>query len=388
MTIDANGLQPDSFSTIYDNLANQFKAIYGIDINLAQDTADGQQLGIYSNVVYDLQTAIARLYNSFDPDLAEGHELDKILKLLATTRRPSTKSTVDIDVTVDTNVVIPAGYTIKDVNNQDWQTIQSHTLAVGANTVTFESVAWGAVEAQPSTINKFVSVLTEVVSVNNPSKAIVGQNEETDIQLRKRRNKLIGYNAQSLISSMLGKLLKLSNVLDVVIYENDTDVQDTVKNIAPHTIWIVVDGGAVADIAKVIATDKAVGCGLKGTISETYIETFTRADGSTRTHYHPIKFDRPVQKDIFIKFDVKKRVVTDIIDQTAIIDELIKLKFNIAQNITATELYSNIYAGGSNFIASNLQLSVDGSTWVTDLLSAGYADKFNIISSNIAITEI
>lgn len=34
MTIDANGLKIDEFATIYDRLANKFKDIYGVDIEL------------------------------------------------------------------------------------------------------------------------------------------------------------------------------------------------------------------------------------------------------------------------------------------------------------------------------------------------------------------
>ena len=103
MIIDENGLQLDSFSTIFNNLVSGFKSIYGEDINLDQDTADGQQIGIYSNAIYDLQSLIARIYNSFDPDFAEGHELDKVLKLIASTRLPASKSVVDINITVGSN---------------------------------------------------------------------------------------------------------------------------------------------------------------------------------------------------------------------------------------------------------------------------------------------
>ena len=46
--------------------------------------------------IYDLQTLILHIYNSFDPDLAQGVELNKLLKLIAQTRRASTKSIVDL----------------------------------------------------------------------------------------------------------------------------------------------------------------------------------------------------------------------------------------------------------------------------------------------------
>ena len=113
MTINEKGIQLDSFSDIFNNLAEGFKNIYGEDINLESSSPDGQVIGIIANVIYDLQTQLARVYNSFDPYLAEGHELDKILKLVATTRLPATKSKVDVEIEVSKNIVLPAGYTKK-----------------------------------------------------------------------------------------------------------------------------------------------------------------------------------------------------------------------------------------------------------------------------------
>jgi uncharacterized phage protein gp47/JayE len=387
MTIDKNGIHLDSFIDIFSNFVDGFKSIYGEDINVEQNTPDGQVIGILSNVVYDLQTQLARIYNAFDPDLAEGHELDKILKLLATTRLPATKSTVDIEINANKEVYLDENYTIKDENNQEWIITNPKTIPAGVSTLTFESKDWGRIEAPANTINKQVTILPEIDSVNNPNPAVVGRDEESDIDLRKRRNKLIGYNAKSLISGIVGKILDLENVEDCLIYENYTNFKDNDRDIDPHTMWIIVDGGEINEIAKVIATDKTIGCGLKGEITATYEEEFLRSDGTTRTHYHKVKFDRPTKTDIYIRFKTKKKSATDIIDTNLIKDKLIELHFNIAQNITATELYATIYQGGNNFIAYDLELSKDNDTWIDDILLADYSEKFVIIKDNIEITE-
>ena len=388
MIINENGIQLDSFSTIFDDLVVGFKAIYGEDINLDQNTSDGQQIGIYANTTYDLQSLIARIYNSFDPDFAEGHELDKVLKLIASTRLPASKSVVDVDITVNDNVSLDALYTVKDTNGQEWIISAAQTLVTGTTTVSFKAKDWGQIEALAGSITEPVTILTEVTNITNPTPAVAGRDEETDIELRKRRNKLLGYRATSLISSVIGKILNLDNVADCVIYENKTDVYDAVKDIDAHTIWIIVDGGLISDIAQIIATDKSIGCGLKGSITATYQEDFLRSNGTTRIHYHEVNFDRPTETEIYIKLDVTKRLPTDIIDKDAIKTALSNLLFNIAQNITATELYATIYSAGNTFIASNLQLSLDDITYVSDLLNADYSERFVIIDTQITITEI
>jgi len=387
MIINENGILLDDFDEIFNDFVTKFKEIYGEDIALEQDTQDGQQVGILTNVIYDLQTFIARIYNSLDPDLAEGHELDKILKLIATTRLPATKSKVDVDVTVSKNVELQSTYTIKDENSQEWGLSESVTLEEGTTTLTFIAKEWGAITAQEHTINEQVTVVTEVVSLDNMQSAVVGREEETDEELRRRRNKLVGYNAKSLISSILGKLLDLNGVNDAIIYENNTDELDDEKDIQPHAIWVIVDGGELKDIAKTIAVDKTIGCGLKGDIKEVYEEEFETRNGDIRTFHHVVNFDRPTKTEIYIKVTVRKRSSSDIIDVDNIKNELSKLNFLISQNITATELYGTIYSAGNTFIASDLQISKDDSTYVDDILIADFDEKFEIVYENIEVTE-
>jgi hypothetical protein len=64
------------------------------------------------------------------------------------------------------------------------------------------------------------------------------------------------------------------------------------------------------------------------------------------------------------------------------------LAFNINVPIVATELYSAIYQSGNGFIASNIQLSKDDITYVSDTLLADYDEKFKIVGANIEVTEI
>ena len=101
MIIDANGFKAESFTEILTRLSNGLKNIYGQDINLDQDSPDGQQLGIQANIISDFQDLALYIYNSMDPDLADGANFDKLLKLLARTRLPSSRSTVDIEMVLN-----------------------------------------------------------------------------------------------------------------------------------------------------------------------------------------------------------------------------------------------------------------------------------------------
>ena len=388
MEINQNGFKADSFIEILTRLSTELKDIYGQDINLDQDTQDGQLLGINTTIISDLQDLALYIYNSMDTDFAEGVNLDKLLKLLARTRLPATKSTVDIKLTVNRDVIIPLTYTVSDSNGQEWQIAREQTFSSGMHLVTFESVDFGAVTAEANTITQQVTIIHEIDNLTNPSSAIPGRDEESDQQLRERRNKILEVNSLSTVGSILGKILTLDNVIDCVVYENDTSVYDAEKDLNAHSLWIIVKGGEVEQITESIVKDKTGGTGLKGNIEDTYIENFIRKNGTTREIYHTAKFDRPTEKEIYLKFNVKRRVSTQSIDTENIKNTLANKVFNIAENVTVTELYATIYSASTNFIATDLQVSKDNIAFVDNLLIADYDEEFKIVQANIQITEI
>lgn len=388
MTIDRNGIQIDTFEEIFGNISEEFKTIYGQDINISQESPDGQMIGIIANTIYDLQTVIARIYNSFDPDFAQGQELNKILKLISETRKAPTKSTVDIEITTNSVVTLPDGFTVKDDNDNEWITTKGEVLSLGVNTVTFEASDFGDISALPGTITTPVDVYVEIDSFTNPLSAVVGRNEETDTELRVRRNRILTVNAYSTIGGIGAKLLSLDGVTDAIVYENKEDTYDSDLNLDAHSIWCVVDGGEVDSIAELIAKDKTIGVGLKGSTSGTWIESFVKQDGSIRYITHEIVFDRPAEVNLYIKFDYKKRNPLDTVDETYIKDSLAELTFGIDENLNATELYGNIYGITSLIIVFNLEISNDGITWYDDILELDYGEKLVLDASNITLTEV
>lgn len=388
MEINQNGFKADSFIEILTRLSTELKDIYGQDINLDQDTPDGQLLGINTTVISDLQDLGLYIYNSMDPDFAEGVNLDRLLKLLARTRLPATKSTVDINLILGRDATIPITYTVSDSNGQNWQITSEQTLTAGTHLITFESVDYGMITAEANTITQQVTIMTEIDSLTNPSNAIAGRDEESDQELRERRNKILEVNAYSTLGSIVGKILTLDNVVDVCPYENKTSIYDSERDLNSHSYWIIVKGGELDQIIETIVKDKTGGTGLKGLIEGTYIENFITQSGKNRTIIHTANFDRPTEKEIYLKFNVKRRVPTQSIDIDNIKNTLANRIFQIAENVTVTELYATIYSAATNFIATDLQVSRDNIVFVDNLLIAGYDEEFKIIQANIEITEI
>ena len=388
LQINKNGLTINDLNDVFEFLSAQYKLIYGDDIILDADTPDGQLISIISKLNADAQAALLQIYNSFDPDNAVGVELNKLIKLSAMTRTPASKSTVSIDLTASTTIALDSNYTVVDELGQNWIIQTAQSINAGVTAVIFEGAEFGSVQALATTINARGTILTQITNVNNPLAATVGRDEETDVELRQRRNRSLEKPTYSTVGGLLARLLEVENVTDALVYENATNIDDVVLPLVANTLWCIVESGLDSDIFEAIAKEKTAGAGLKGSVVGTYEESFLRSNGTTRIHTHPIKFDRPTIAEIYIKLDVTPKIALDVIDTDLIKTKLTEKIFTINEDLTITELYSYIYQAGDNFYANNVTASTDNITYVSDKLLAGNTDKFLITTAKITITVV
>jgi len=386
--ITNTGITIQTFDDIFEELVDGYKGIYGTDINLAQESPDGQRVAIEAKARLDMQAYALALYNSFDPDLATGLSIEKIGKLSGIYRRPATRSQVDLTITADRTIALASGYQVQDTLGQIWETTSDIILVSGANTVTVFSQTFGAVTASAGTITEPVDVEIGIVSVTNASDATVGVAEETDVKFRQKRASSLELPAQSTLGSILSNILAVANVTDAVAYENDTDTYNATTDINAHTIWIVVEGGDVADIAETMTKQKTAGTATKGSVTQTYDETITRPDGSTFTITHTMNFDRPNSVDIYVNITATRKDAGVPVDTVLIAQKIAAYEFSIGESLQAGFLYSNGYEAGNNFILTDLEISDDDITYTDGRIEAGLNDKFTIDSANVTVTEV
>ena len=147
------GIVHDSYQQIYDKIANGLKLIYGPNLNLDQDSPDGQRVGIHAKIYYDLVNVVLDVNTSSDADLANGTALGTIGKLSGLTRRLATYSYVDVTITTNKPVTLPRLYTVKDITSasNSWILSEETDLVFGNNTVTLFAANLGNVEAEALT---------------------------------------------------------------------------------------------------------------------------------------------------------------------------------------------------------------------------------------------
>lgn len=370
---DENGLQTATAPELLSDLETAFKAIYGDDILLDSSTPDGQWLNILVKKGVDVRGLLMQLYNSFNPNNTQGSLLDQRCAINNVFRKAGTFTTVTINITTDRQVTLQGvdgnynspeatGYTIQDNEGNRFVLVNTTTLSAGTTAVLFRAETLGNVVVLPNTITTPVTIVLGVLSVNNPTVANeVGEDEETDADLRARRRQSVSVGSFGYLNGLQGALLQLDGVNDAKVYENYTSSTDA-NGTPAHCIWVVMDGGSTEDIANTIYGKKCPGTNMRGNI--TYTIT-TQA----QTQFIA-KWDNALSIPFYVKFDIKPSIPGITFDQDAIKEYIEKnLSYKIgedAETASITELAQNAIdnAGGKGY-ALNVLISDGGSSSVT-----------------------
>ena len=374
----SQGIIIQTFDEIFEQLVVAYQAIYGFDIDVAQDSPDGQNLGIIAKFILDGQSFGVSLYNSFDPDLAEGVALDKISKISGITRNSPDKSVWALDITVDVDLTLPATYVVKDDLNQTWTISEqtSVTVAGNPNPVVFIADDFGAIVGDAGSTIEQATPEIGVVTIDAPINSTVGVDEETDAQLRGRRARSLQNPSLGTRAGLEARLLNINDITDAKVYENQTSIFDPTLELDSHSLWVVVEGGTDAEIVNLINTNKSGGTGLKGDIS------IVSPSGDL------IRFDRSLDAPLFIRVDATKKDPSSDVDIELIKDRLADKKYVIAENAIASKLYDFGYMAGENFILSSLEISLDDIIYTDERIIAPLQSKFVIDTANITVMEL
>ena len=307
--LDSNGLQTKSLSVLRAELVAAFKEIYGDDINVDQNTPDGQLIDILSQVGIDLREILAQVNAGFDPDQASGRVLDQRVGINGITRNAGTYTFQNIEITTDRalnligldseanelNPDVPGLYAVKDDAGTIYYLLSSiSVVAAGTYSLNFRAAEIGQIEVSLNTITTAETVIAGVTNINNPDPVnSTGEDEETDAELKIRRRISTAISSTGYLDGLEAALNNLDGVTEAFVYENDTDVIDA-DLIPPHSIWCIVEGGDPEEIGQTIYSKKSAGCGMKGV----QIIEITRPNNRV----FEAKYDLAGSEDLYIRF--------------------------------------------------------------------------------------
>lgn len=379
-SFDSNGLRIASLSELREQLAQAFQMIYGPDINLDQNTPDGQLMNIFAQEGIDLRELLAAINSSFDPEQAQGRVLDQRVAINGVVRRGGTFTRTLVSISTDRAVSLkglddssesldlPAGvFIVRDDSGAQFVLEDSIDIpSASTRDLQFRAVSIGVVPVSPNTITEMVTIIAGVTVVNNPSSPLsIGVDEETDEELRERRRRSMARASVGFLDSIIAVLLSIDGVTSVSVMENVDDVADA-NGIPPHSIWAIVEGGDDLAIGQAIYETKSAGAGMKG---ETSVSV-PRPDGTA----YPVKFDRPTNTPLYIRFTITG---PGAVDREYVKARIVQnVMWDMGQAASTDTIISFVKGLYPTVLIIDAGISTDGTSWQEVILASSPSQRF------------
>ena len=222
-------------------------------------------------------------------------------------------------------------------------------LSIGTNNLTFQAVNIGFIQILANTLTVQVTPTLGVTSVNNSAVPVLnGSDQESDAEFRvriQRSNGLLGTAAYA-------RMLK-----------------------ALHSVYIIVDGGADADIAKAIYANLDAGCGMVGSVSV----PVTQIDATQFT----VLFDRVIAQNLYVKFTAVSKSGASV-DHTALAAYLAtNYILTISELADITSISALVHQYSSDLYIIGVKVSLDNTNWYDDILPTSIINKFVLLAANV-----
>lgn len=292
--IDATGFTTKRLDEIIAETTADFKSTFGDNLNVTPESPDGQIIGTVSGSQSDLWEIAEGAYNAFNPSAATGNTLSDLVQINGITRQSASASTVTLTLTGTNGTIIPAGSQVSTADQSvSFTTDTLVTIPVSTTIdVSATATATGPIPAVAATITVIDTPITGWATVNNAADAILGSDEETDTELRARRELSVSKASKGILETILAEVLAVDNVSEAFIYENSTLITDVTNNTPGKAFQVVTLGGADADIAQAIFDEKPAGIEAYGTTTVGVLDS----QGIS----HDIGFTKATTIDIYV----------------------------------------------------------------------------------------
>lgn len=364
--LTATGFERKRLVDIKADIETRLKLVFGENIDLSPQSGFGQFVGIESEAQSDQWESQENIYNSQYPSTAQGVQLSNVVMYNGIERFKASNSTVTGTISGINGTVIPAGSKASVVATGDiFVTLSEATISGGSVAVAMNSEEKGIIEAAAGTLTIIETPIFGWVSIINNNDALVGAEEETDAELRIRRELSTQALGNNLIDALFGQLLNLEGVEDAVVKDNKTATP--AEGIPAYQFLVSILGGDNAEIASIIWNNTPQGIISAGTTTVVHTDD--------QGFPQDVKFVRPAEIDIYFKIDIttngdfpgsgaadiKTAVVNYGIENFKISDDVIMIEFytpiNTIPGILTLDLFIGL--GASPAGTSNLVIDLD-----------------------------
>ena len=389
--ITSSGTVVPDTSTLLVEVQNEFKAALGADLVTDPSTPQGALIVAETLARTGVVGNNAALANQINPNLAGGVFLDAIWALTGGQRIAATRSVVPgVEVSGLPGVVIPAGSQASIADGTLFESVSGVVLDLtGAGVVDFQAVETGPIAVNPGALNQIVTAVLGWDSVNNPTAATLGRNQESDLAARQRRRNTLSLQNVALPAAITSALYDTPNVRSLTFRENPTNTALTIDGVAmlPNSIFVCVDGGTDQAVAETLLANKSLGCNWNGS-------TVVNVTDSASRQVYAVRFSRPsavnVQARLYVRnlgalSDITSSVKSAVVDYAAGLIEG-EPGFTVGSSVSAFELAGAVTRQVSGVYVQKCEVSLLSSTvWSTNEIPIGLEQIATILGANVQV---
>jgi len=190
----------------------------------------------------------------------------------------------------------------------------------------------GEVQITGGTLNATALFPTDNISGMNSSDFVTGNPLDTDALLEDRREDELGIQGTANIAAIGTRLLSVPGVTHVLILDNDSELDDAVRNVRKKSIDPIVQGGTDADVAQAIFT-------VRSTVQHTDGKDVAEVVTDDMDQDYTINISRPVEIDLYADYTVVKEDGADSATVESAVQSFVKDftdKLNINEEVIAS----------------------------------------------------
>jgi len=301
--LDSTGLTVKVASDVLADLRVAAKDPSGLGptASTAADGPFGKILGLTSIELALVWALMRQVYDSFDPDQAEGEQLDNLCAVVGVTRLPATYTTGPLTLTGTGTTVIPAGSIVRITGGARFLLVTQVTIPGGGSVSgNFIAETSGPIEATAGAITDIVTAISGWTGITHSTDFAPGRNVELDSALRLRRELSLQSIGAGPDQAIRARILAIPEVIDAKVLSNRTLVTDVYGIPAKAFRAIVWSGStpaaASADIANAIWMSAPAGIYIDGPTTVVVTDTQGILQG--------IRFSLATERVIYLEVDV------------------------------------------------------------------------------------
>ena len=365
-------------SEIKEQVENEFKAVFGDDLDTSAATPQGRLIEAETMARASVLEALAYVCNQINPNESTGQYLDSLCALTGCYRRGATRSAVVATITGVAGTVIPANSEATTIHG-DVFILENETTIPDTGTIDarFISKETGAIPCAAGELNRIATMVDGWETVTNASRAILGSEVESDESLRLRRKTTL-YNGRSLSGDIISALTNVANVESIFVMVNN-GLQPLIKGnvtIPPNCLYTCVFGGDNTEIATALYMKNSAGCAYTGNTIVDVTDPWSNID-------YEIKFERPTIRYIDVKVQLKQNTGSADVS-SSVVAAIMQYQSDHAGQMSGLEIGTSV----SPFEISNaINLLVPG-VYVNSVEIAFHGEVPQVQILDIGINEI